>query len=197
MRENKGYRIWKRVLSAIVIAVMVATIANPLPAEAKVKTVKPKAAANVTTTAYAKKVAKKVTVGTTKVYLDDYIALSYSGYLKFVAPKTKTYTFTIYDLKHPVKRGDLMGSMVFMVPYGYKNSQLGTFKVSCKGGYSSRLYVANPKPTGLYYADATQVYYKSRSGGIKLKKGQVIYLGIDLHTFKFTKKRVSCTLKIK
>ncbi len=200
MKGNRKHRIWKRILTLLMTMVFIATIANPIPAEAKtkIKTVKPKAAYGATTNAYAKSVAKKVTTGTYRVYLDDYIVYTYGGYLRFVAPKTKTYTFTVWNLQHPAnKKGDLMGSMTFLCPYGYKNTGLARFYVKAKDGKTVSLNVARPKPTGLHYAKKTDRYYTQRSGGVKLKKGQVVYLQFSMHTMTFTKKRISVDLKIK
>ena len=195
MRENKEYRIWKRVLSVLMAAVIVAAIANPLTVQAKTKTVKPKAANNVQYEALAKKASKRVYTGTSKVYLKQYMALSYGGYVKFVAPKTKTYSFTVSNLKHPAKGGTLMGGVSFYYPNEY--GHLMNLYVRTKGGVSNSLEVANPKPKGLYYANATQVYYTSRTGKVKLYKGDVVYLGINMVTHKFSKKSMNLTLKIK
>ena len=200
MRENKKHGSWKKLLTVLLMVAIMATIANPISAEAKtkIKTVKPKAVRNITSNAYAKSVAKKVTTGTTRVYLDDDMVYDYCGYVKFVAPKTKTYTFTIGNLQHPAnKKGDLLGHMTFWCPYGYKNTGLARFYVKAKDGKTVSLNIARPKPTGLYYARKTDRYYTSRSGGVKLKKGQVVYLEFYFHTYTFTKKRISVDLKIK
>jgi hypothetical protein len=69
--------------------------------------------------------------------------------------------------------------------------------VKTKGGTTNELNVANPKPKGLYYANATQVYYTSRTGKVKLQKGETVYMSINMGTMKFSKKSMYFTLNIK
>ncbi len=197
MREHKEYGILKRALTLLMVATILVTLSNPLTVQAKVKTVKPKAVHNIANTyeSYAKSVSKKVTKGTTRVYLKQYMALSYGGCIRFTAPKTKTYTFKISGLKHPAKKGTLMGGMTFYSPNEYTDRLLFKY-VKTKGGTSERLNVANPKPKGLYYSNATQVYYTSRTGKVKLKKGETIYMEVGMTTHKFSKKSMYFTLKI-
>lgn len=186
---------WKRLLAMLLVAIAIAAAINPVNAQAKTKkkTITLKVVSNYDSQTTAKK--KSTTVKTGYIYtvkLKQYMALSYGGYLKFKAPKTKTYKFTVSGVKHPVKKSILQGTVSFKNPTAY-----GFFPIYVKtrGKKTDRLYVA-AKTYKPGFSDATN-YYTSRTGTVKLKKGQTVYLNLDFNTMTYTKKPISVNVNIK
>lgn len=95
------------------------------------------------------------------------------GYVRFKAGENRKYTFTVSDLSGRIQRKYVNGLFYIMTVYGDKNQLIGQQSVRTRGGYSKPLRIANrndPKPYSV------NSYLKKRSGRIKLKKGQVVYL---------------------
>jgi hypothetical protein len=122
------------------------------------------------------KVATKVPRGTTNLTFND------SGYLKFTAPKTATYSFTFSNV-----RGKNVCSGVSI--YKYVPSQkswtgrtfaahLEAIKVSTQGGKAYSLNLASKGKTipGNKSTTGANKYLASRTGKIRLSKGQTIYM---------------------
>jgi hypothetical protein len=117
-----------------------------------------------------------------------------SGFLKFKAPKTKTYTFTISNIEKKTP-GDVMddylnGNIYFLLPYPNNKKSLGPIKVKTKGGLTDRVNVRS-----LENSTAGKMVYRfltSRSASFKLKKGQTVYMFA-----RFADARNSFRLKIK
>jgi hypothetical protein len=121
------------------------------------------------------------------------MAYSYGGVMKFTAPKTKTYAFKLNNVKHPNKGAITQGAMTFYTPSGYDRLQY--VYVKTRGVKTEKLSVAAKKYTPTYYDD--QNYYTSRTGYVKLQKGQTVYMVMDMSTMTFTKKPISVNLNIK
>ncbi|WP_026509038.1 MULTISPECIES: hypothetical protein [unclassified Butyrivibrio] len=97
-KQNKSFwGIVKRVVSVALVASLV--FATPISAEAKTKTKSLKAVASFSPdTAYAESVATAVTKGNYKFKIKTKKYDS-RAYIKFTAPETKSYTFTLSKLK--------------------------------------------------------------------------------------------------
>lgn len=144
---------------------LVATFAaTPAYAAAK-KTVKKQGF--TTSLAKVKKKAAKVKRGTTSLTIK-----KGKGWLKFKAPKTKTYTFTFSDVKSAE-----FSSNAFVGVYKvakYSSSSVASVKVKTKGGKSNTLWLSCNG-----YAHANEMLERpiaKRSGKIKLAKGEWVYL---------------------
>ena len=129
-----------------------------------------------TETSVVNKKAATVKKGTTN--------LTYSkgqGWVKFKAPSTKTYKFTFSNLK---AKGGSNAYVSFLRIWDYDNTGLTHTKVSTKGGKNEALFLcSNDRATG----KSGKVIYRalhSRTGKIKLKKGQTIYLYFNSTTTK-------------
>jgi hypothetical protein len=124
-----------------------------------------------TSTAEANKCAKKVKTGTYNITLKRGGSF-YSGYLKFVAPKSKTYTITVSNLKS----NDNM----------FANGIASTMKVS--SSFPNSIVYVDIKSKGAdekhglrigTYTDKDFLQKRcplKRTGKIKLSKGEVLYL---------------------
>ena len=92
------------------------------------------------------------------------------GYLKFTAPSTKTYQFTFSDM---TGKYTMEGYVQF-----YKkasNNSVQTFNVSTAGGKTDTLWLAI---NGIEHQGGKLKNrpLQTRTGKVKLKKGQVIYM---------------------
>lgn len=140
-----------------------------------------------TTVKTIEKKAKTVKKGTTK--------LTYSkgqGYIQFKAPKTATYSFTFSKVKATKKTANNA-----FVEFQKKDSSSPKYAfltdVKTKGGKTDTLWLSvnGAKFSGGYYT-ALDKPIASRTGKIKLKKGEKLYLYFYNSTGKTT-----TTLKIK
>ena len=169
-----------RSLIAILAAIMMFGVA--VPAFAASKTVK-----NMELEyeeALVKKKATTVKTGTTKLTVK-----GGEGYIRFRAPKTKTYKFTFSNFK-------AKDSVSCFVRFCYSDDgDLEFLPVSTKGGKSAELWMA------VNGADFTKVEnipslvmtpLKSRTGSVKLKKNQNVYI-----YFYNPPKKTTCKLVIK
>ena len=136
-----------------------------------------------TTTAVANKKALTVKKGTTTVKLSS----KGCGYLKFKASKAKTYSFTLSNLKSGAG-GYTCGYFYVMRKYGSSNQYIGQEPLKTYGGKSTSLYVATRNGT---YGEKAGQYRTSRTGKIKLNKGEVVYLYFSFYN------KDSLKLKIK
>ena len=111
------------------------------------------------------------------------------GYVKFVAPKTKTYYFTFSNIKDKRKYGSYTS---ISIQTRDKKSPKYSFltKVSTKGGKSSFLSMTVNGQKNTTSGKVVNRYLKSRTGSIKLKKGQVVYLRMMNSGSKTTAKLV-------
>ena len=130
-----------------------------------------------------KKYAAKVKPGTTnlKVKMGE-------GYLKFTAPRTKTYKFTFSNV---TGKYTMDGYVQFYRMDKADKKHVETFNVSTKGGKTDILYLAI---NGVEHQGGklkTRPLQK-RTGSVKLKKGQVIYM-----YYQATPAHSTCKLVIK
>ena len=95
------------------------------------------------------------------------------GYIRFKAKETRKYTFTVSGLSGRKADAYVNGLFYIMTKYGDKNQLIGQQSVKTKGGYSKPLRIANRNDGKPYSVNS---YLKKRSGIIKLKKGQVVYI---------------------
>ena len=186
--QKKGN--WKRLLAMLLIAISIATIINPVDAQAnakskvKTKTITLKPLTERESYSYVKKKATTIKTGYKyNIKLKQYMALTYGGYVKFKAPKTKTYSFTISNIKQPVKKGDPLGRASFKKA---KNYSFYPLKVKTRNKTTDCLNVSKTKYRPPYGNDAS-VYYPSRTGKVKLKKNQTIYIYFWFDTMTYSK----------
>ena len=94
------------------------------------------------------------------------------GYVKFKAKKTKTYSFTVSSVKS--KKFSSATYVSFYTKSAYKSKSLASKKVSTKGGKNNTLWLSCNG-----YSHSGKLIYRplaTRTGKVKLKKGQWIYL---------------------
>ena len=152
-------------LLCVIMAIVVALAFAPSPALAASKSVsKQKFSTSVAT---ADKKAATVKKGTTK--------LTYKkgcGYIKFQAPATKTYSFKFSKVKS--KKFSSATYVSMYTPSAYNSKVLAVKKMKTKGGKYNALWLSvnGHKHSGkmLYRPIA------SRTGKVKLKKDQWVYL---------------------
>ena len=117
------------------------------------------------------KKASKVKKGTTILTIP-----KGNGYIKFVAPATKTYKFTFSNIKD--KKSKIASVIITpLMKYDFKPQYCVSVDVSTKGGITSslRLFCKDyPVPEKNRKIDS-DTYLKSRTAKIKLKKGEIIY----------------------
>ncbi|MDO5456525.1 MAG: hypothetical protein Q4F25_06390 [Eubacteriales bacterium] len=164
----------KSLIMTLAAVLLIGTFAISADAVMK-KTIKPQE--------YTKKVSvanKKAAVvkkGTTKLtFKEGY------GYIKFVAPATKTYKFTFSNLKQSknVENPDYYVGFSVQVKSAKYPKKLIAKKVSTMGGKASslKMYVNDYSPE--FCPDKKVDWYeKTRTGKVKLKKGQAIYFWLD------------------
>ena len=158
-----------RHLLAALVLVMLAGVLYAAPAQAAKKTVKK--CGFVTETAKADKAATIVKKGTT-----DLTFKKGTGYIKFVAPSTKKYTFTFSKLKCG---GYGYFTFVTAQTKSAADSKSLAFKdMKTKGGKDHFLYLSlnNYKASD---ADLAKKYIAKRSATVTLKKKQAIYFQLD------------------
>ncbi len=119
------------------------------------------------------------------------------GYVKFVAPKAGKYKFTFSNMA-PYKTTSTniyeSGYWYLMTINGSKNQYVWQQKVPTKAGKSYALKVATPARYNRLDKGntiTTDTYLPTRSGTIRLKKGQLVYLYFSLSTkewYKFSMK---------
>ena len=156
----------RRSVALLMMLTMILAATSTTFAAAKTKTVKNRAF--TTSTSVINKSAIKVKNGTNKLYVK-----KGQGYIKFVAPKTKTYSFTFSNCKS--KKDNNNGFIAIQTPdKSYPESSYYT-EVRTKGGKYDSLWLSvngHKFTTG----DLVTRPIATRTGKIKLKKGAVIYM---------------------
>ena len=169
-------KIVSRLMLVMVITMM---LVGMTPVMASAKTVKLKAAAFTTSTATAEAVARPVGRGKMTVS----VPKKGSGYLKFVAPASKAYSFTFSNIRSGRYN---CGHTYLMTTYGRDNASITMNKVGTQGGESSSLYIATKNSK---YGEKAYRYLKKRTGNIFLQQGQTVYIFISMVR--------KCTLQLK
>lgn len=156
-----------KLILPFLLMLLIALFFNVRPSYAKIRQLPECKFTTLTRTARLKSVGVKE--GDTNIRLG---SRSF-GYVRFKAKETRKYTFTVSELSGRIKRKYVNGLFYIMTKYGDRDQLIGQQSVRTRGGYSKPLRIANrndPKPYSV------QSYLKKRSGRIKLKKGQVVYL---------------------
>ena len=136
-----------------------------------------------TETAKLDKVAKAVKVGKSKIVLKKGI-----GYLKFKATKNKVYSFTFSDLKCA---NSSSAYAYVQQPDTHSPQYSWMADVSTYGGKTKTLWLGVNGKTH-EYGEKVNYGLKSRTGKIKLKKGNEVYLFMHVG-----EKKATATLQVK
>lgn len=157
------------------------------------------AAAKATAAADWKK-AKAVKAGTTVVTIGDATKTkANNGYVKFKAPATKTYKFTLSNIRRYGKKStnDVITTYAgFRTATQYGGYNTLKFKQNKKDTYSLYLCSVKSRNIALKYGNKTVTAYTplpSRTVSFKLKKGETIYIGLS----NINRYKLSYDLKIK
>lgn len=136
-------------------------------------------AASKVTAATTEKKAKTVKKGTTVVTVPK--SSKSFGYIKFKAPSTKTYKFTLKNIRRYGKKssGDIIHTSVdFTTKDSYGGKKYLSFKQNGSNEYS--LWLCSQKSWKInkpYTKKVTSsTSYPTRTASIRLKKGQTVYL---------------------
>lgn len=131
-----------------------------------------------------KKAATKVKKGTNKLNLK-----GGQGYLKFTASKTKKYSFKFSGLTSPNYRDT---AFVEVQKQDNRDSRYSFMvKVKTKGGTSNTLWLCTKGYNNSYYSNTVSRPLTTRTGSIKLYKGEDVYFYFHSGTNK-----TGATLKI-
>ena len=155
----------KRVLSLVLAFLIVFTLSSPVNASAKTKSISLKKASFTTSGSVAASKAKTVKKGTYKVTLKKKNG-SFCGYMKFTAPTTKTYSFTISNVRS--NTGHYACGFGYVMRYSGYGDSIGQVPVSTKGGSSTPMWFASRKSSG--------GFIPKRTGKITLNQGETVYL---------------------
>ena len=114
------------------------------------------------TTSIKKVAAKTVSTGTYTVKVTG------SGYLKFTPSATRTYEFTFSSVK--TKFSYALGSVIFQKEDGKKMKNIS---IKTDGGKTDMINLATRDDSD---DDPAELYLKTRSTKLKIKKGEPVYL---------------------
>ncbi len=168
-REKKFGKILTGVLTFVLAFALTFSYVSPMTAQAKTKTItlkSPVGGNKMFLKKNADKTAKSVKKGsyTIRVNKKGYDG---EGFLKFKAPKTKTYTFTINNLKAP-KDDYANGYMAILKQGTYTPNVLV---------WQDKIKTKNGKTNSVQFADKEDTKYHTNAyGKLKIKKGQTVYL---------------------
>ena len=156
----------RRIVSVILLAVLFLAVAAP-STEAAVKKVKTQAFSTQYTKALARK-ASTVKTGTNT------LQIAKSGYVKFVVPKTKKYTFTYTGMS--IVNGFTSNgfSYICLPEKGYNKTYLESQKFTTTGGKTSTAWYGVKK-----YASKERTAtatLATRTAKLRLKKGTTVYI---------------------
>ena len=97
-----------------------------------------------------------------------------SGFVKFKAPSTKTYKFTVSKLSNKSKT--FTSALVSLLKIG-DDGRLDIATIKTYGGKNDTMFIASNKvPEQLDKAKKKDYFLVKRTGSVKLKKGDTIYL---------------------
>ncbi len=168
----------RRVLAVFLMLVMLmGTMSVSTFAATQTKSVKKQTFSTRTNT--IKKKAATVKKGTTKLVIK-----KGEGYVKFKAPKTKYYKFTFSNFKS--KKFSSNGFIYIQKPDKYSPEYSWQENVKTKGGKSTTLWMS---VNG--YKHSGKLLYRplaKRTGKIKLKKGETVYIYFYFSSSKHTGK---------
>lgn len=168
----------RRILAVFLMLVMLmGTMSVSTFAATKTKSVNKRTF--TTSTKAIKNKAATVKRGTTKLVIK-----KGRGYVKFKAPKTKNYKFTFSNFKD--KKRNSVGYIYIQKPDKYSPKYSFQETVKTKGGKTTALWLS---ANG--YKFGGKVLYRpiaKRSGTIKLKKGETVYIYFNFGSSKHTGK---------
>ncbi|WP_029320174.1 hypothetical protein [Butyrivibrio sp. AE3004] len=166
--NRRVVQITRKLLSMMLALAMVILLADPVCVSAKIKTLNLKHAdISDPYVSYINTVATTIPkTGTYKVSLKKNGGVYY-GYLKFVAPKTKTYTITLSDLKCKGNE-QVYGGVQTEMEVGDGTDSIKHVEIQTKGGTNTVLQLAHKK-------QGSNLIPK-RTGKITLTEGQTLYL---------------------
>ena len=127
----------------------------------------------VTKTSIANKKASKVKKGTTNLVISNG-----KGYIKFVAPTTKVYSFTFSNVKTKSKSPGHTAACI-QLPNESDGKTMWPKDVKQKGGKYCFLRLTKNGAQNDRTGMVINRYLKSRTGTIKLEAGQTIYFHFD------------------
>ncbi len=192
-------KVWNKIVKAVSLAIvfaMVLSFVSPINAEAKTTKVSPVASEVQFYTTSADPVATTVSTGSYKVVINRTKKKGGSsycdGYLKFVAPETRTYTLNFSKVKGN-KGGVVVGSVWLQIPDKTSTSGfLDSLEASTQGGTDSYIRLAT-KTTKPKNTKKVGYYLNSRKATISLNAGDVVYLS---YGFIANKKTSNVTSKL-
>ena len=180
--ESSTMKKFTKVLSLMLVAALVlGTFAVPAQAATKKKTVKKQSFTSETKKINSK--AATVKKGTTKLTFK-----GGDGYVKFIAPRKKTYSFTFSKLKSKTTR---FTSIAIQLKDKASPSYAWLVKAKTYGGKTDFLHMGTNGDSSKS-GDKVGWYLPKRTAKIKLKKGDVLYLQV-----RNAPEKTTCTLNIK
>ncbi|WP_022763110.1 MULTISPECIES: hypothetical protein [unclassified Butyrivibrio] len=185
MKTRNKIGVMKRVLSLVMAMVFV--LAMPLTVEAKVKTVKPVAHKFATRASELEPISTEISKGTHNVVVKKTEGVFCEGYVKFVAPESRTYTITVSNIKAKGAKSCLGSLFGQTRPVNSDSDVLDFAYFDTKGKEHNWLNVGSRK-----YKN----YLAKRTGKVTLEAGQTLYLQLSLVASKKTKS-ASARIKIK
>ncbi len=187
--RKKTWQVVRRLLSVALVFALTIVLANPVVAEAKTKTLKlPFGDIGIPEESYIESVA--VTINKTGTYKiqEKKTSFYFAGFIKFVVPKTKKYTFTFSEPRAKGK-SPCLPYVDFTRPTGIEN------QITNVPGYSKGYSATNQFPFAYRVPGKNNV--AKRTVTMNLEKDQVLYIQI-VNAFNGSKgKKFTCKMKIK
>ncbi len=181
-------KVWQRALALALVFAMAIILVNPVTVEAKTKKLKlPWGSISEKTESYIESKAVTITKAGNYKVEERKQTFYYSGFIKFVVPKTKKYTFTFSNL-----RAKGSAQCLAYAEFSTPNGQGG---ISYIPGKSKKYSGNNQFPFG-YKVPGKQNVGK-RAVDYKLTKGQVVYINIVNSYYSTKGKTLKFDLKIK
>lgn len=186
MRTEKKFRgILKSVLSFVLVFAIAFAFVNPMTVSAKTKNISVKYRDYTSNRDAAAKKATTVKTGTYNVALAGKNGW-HRGYVKFTAPKSKTYAFTLSNVSSD--SGKFTNGYVNIMKFNGR--YISSSKVSTQGGKTYTLWVANKNQ-----GSGTSGCRTSRTGKVHINQGETVYLYLSL--LEPSSKKAYLTLNIK
>ncbi len=121
-------------------------------------------------------------------------------YVKFTAPKSANYVFTIYDVKNYKPSAGYDGrdlSNFYIRKKSSYSNYLSLQYVKTQGGKATCLFMATPQWYSKYPVKKPTInsYLKKRTATLKLNKGETVY--VNMYGFTGTNSQCTYMLKVK
>ncbi len=186
MRTEKKFRgILKTVLSFVLVFAIAFAFVNPMTVSAKTKNIKVKYRDFTTSVGTAAKKATTVKTGNYRVAIDGKKGW-HRGYVRFTAPKSKTYSFTFSEISSD--SGQYTNGYAYIMRI--KNNHISSSRVSTQGGKNSTLWFSNED-----HGKGVTAWRTSRTGKTHINQGETVYLYLSL--LESSSKKAYLTLNIK